>query len=122
MSLIHFLFDENVPLVIPSQLKQVEPSIQFYTIGDSTAPAKGTLDADILSWIEANGCLLVTNNRATMPAHLQEHLSQGHHVPGIVQLPRRMDIRLVLEDLLLIYGAGEPDEFKDQIIYLPLRS
>jgi hypothetical protein len=122
MNMIFFLFDENVPLVIPTQLRQAEPAIRFYTIGDGTAPNKGTPDADILSWIEANGYLLVTNNRATIPVHLQEHLARGHHVPGIVQLPKRMSIRLILEDLLLIYGASEPDEFKDQILYLPLRS
>ena len=117
-----YLFDENVPLVISTQLQRREPSIRVYTIGDEAAPPKGTLDPDILKWIETNNCLLITNNRASIPVHLKDHLAQGLHIPGIIQLPRRMDIRMVLEDLLLIYLFGEPDEFQDQIIYLPLRT
>jgi len=69
---------------------------------------------------EAYGCILVTNNRATMPVHLQAHLAQDRHVPGVVQLPRRMNVGVVLDDLLLIYGASLPGEFQDQILYLPL--
>ena len=64
--------------------------------------------------------MLVTNNRATMPVHLQAHLSQGKHVPGIVQLPRRMNIGAILDDLLLIWGASQPGELQDQIVYLSL--
>ena len=30
------------------------------------------------------------------------------------------NIGIILEDLLLIWNAGQPDEFRDQIVYLPL--
>jgi len=122
MSEICFLLDENIPLTLQAQLEQTEPQLQIYAIGDGSAPPKGTSDPDILVWIEMKGCLLVTNNRATMPVHLQAHLVQGHHVPGIVQLPKRFDIGAILADLVLILGASHPDEFQDQIIYLPLRA
>ena len=55
-----------------------------------------------------------------MPVHLNAHLTQGGHVPGIVQLPRRMDVGMILDDLLLIWSADYEGEFRDQIIYLPL--
>lgn len=116
-----FLLDEHVPLAIQTQLEQKESEICVHVIGDETAPVKGTPDPDILGWIEANDCMLVTNNRATIPLHLQAHLARGRHVPGIVQLPRRMNIGAILDDLLLIWGAGRPGEFQDQIVYLPLR-
>ncbi|MEW5960519.1 MAG: DUF5615 family PIN-like protein [Chloroflexota bacterium] len=121
MSAICFLLDENVPLVIQAQLEQMEPTMTVHAIGDGTAPTKGTSDPDILAWVEARSCLLITNNRATMPVHLQTHLSQGRHVPGIVQLPRRMNIGAILDDLLLIWSASQPGEFQDQIVHLPLR-
>ena len=100
MSMSGYLLDENVPLVIQSQLAQMEPNLTVYAIGDEIAPDKGTPDPDI--WIEEHSCLLITNNRATMPIHLQGHLAQGRHIQGIVQLPKRMDISQVLEDLRLI--------------------
>jgi hypothetical protein len=122
MSINRLLFDENVPLVIQSQLEQAEITLQLYTIGDDIAPKKGTPDLDILIWVETHDCLLVTNNRATMPVHLHDHLAQGHHVPDIIQLPKRMNVGKTLEDLLLICPASESDEFQDQILYLPFHS
>lgn len=121
MSDICFLLDENVPLIIQALLEQRDPEIRVYAIGDGIAPPKGTPDPDILAWVEAHGCMLVTNNRATMPVHLRAHLARGRHVRGIVQLPRRMNIRATVDDLWLIWGASLPHEFRDQIVYLPLR-
>lgn len=120
MSLVCFLFDENVPPLIQAQLARLEPGLRLYQIGDGVAPATGTPDPAILLWIEAHGCMLVTQNRASMSGHLADHLALGHHVPGIVQLPRRMNIRAILDDLWLIWAAARPDEFQDQIVYLPL--
>ncbi len=120
MTTTGFLLDEHVPLVIQARLAQLATGLRVYAVGDDDAPAKGTSDSDILAWIAAHDCLLVTNNRATMPVHLAAHLAGGGHVPGIVQLPRRMDIRVILDDLLLIWSAGFEGEFRDQIIYLPL--
>lgn len=121
MSGIGFLLDEHVPPIIQAQLVRTEPTMRVHLIGEETTPVKGTLDPDILMWIETNDCMLVTNNRASMPSHLANHLAVGHHVPGIIQLPRRMNMRAILDDLWLIWAAVQPGEFRDQIIHLPLR-
>jgi hypothetical protein len=121
MSPVCFLLDEHVPPFIQTQLAQLAPDLHVYTIDDGSAPARGTLDPDILIWIETHGCILVTNNRASMPGHLDDHLALDRHVPGIVQLPRRMNIGAILDDLWLIWAAGRPNEFQDQIVHLPLR-
>ena len=122
MSSICFLLDEHVPPFIQVQLARMEPAMRVYVIGDSVVPARGTPDPDILAWIETHGCMLVTNNRASMPVHLAAHLTLGRHGPGIIQLPRRMNIGIILDDLWLIWvAAAQPDEFRDQIIHLPLR-
>jgi hypothetical protein len=70
MSLICFLLDEHVPPFILAQLARMEPDLRVYVINDGNAPVRGTLDPDILIWIETHGCLLVTNNRASMPGIL----------------------------------------------------
>ncbi|MCX7853493.1 MAG: DUF5615 family PIN-like protein [Caldilineales bacterium] len=116
MSPLCLLFDENVPSFIQAQLARLEPGLRMYRVGDDPAPATGTPDAAILLWIEAHGCMLVTNNRASMPSHLADRLALGHHVPGIIQLPQRMNVRVILDDLRLICAAARPDEFLDQIV------
>jgi hypothetical protein len=117
---VSFLFDENVPPMFYIQLINMEPAIITFSIGDGIAPPKGTLDPEIFIWIEEKGCLLVTNNRASMPVHLRDHLNQGRQIPGIIQLPKRFNIKSILEDLRLIWVASIPGEFQNQIIHLPL--
>jgi hypothetical protein len=121
MSVAGFLLDEHISPILRRALEEAEAAMQVYWIGDGIAPPKGTPDPALLLWIEAQNLLLLTNNRASMPVHLAAHLHSGHHVPGIVQLPAEPDLGSVVADLQLIWGAGEPDEFRDRITYLPLR-
>ncbi len=116
-----FLLDEHIPHAIVNGLQRLEPAIRVFVIGRSNSPAIGTSDPDLLNWIERHNCLLVTNNRSTMPGHLREHLASGHHVPGILIISPRLALRVILDNLHLIWGAGFPNEFKDQIVYLPLK-
>ena len=89
-------------------------------IGDPGAPPHGTLDPDILLWCENNDFSLVTNNRASMPVHLRDHLLAGRHVPGIFILHNKMSLRETVDELALIWLATEPDEYTDLIGYLPV--
>ncbi len=121
MSASGFLIDENLPPVIAVQIRQHEPRIQALAIGQPGAPPKGAPDPQLLHWIEANNYLLITNNRASMPGHLREHLAAGRHVPGILVTPFPLDIGTLIEELVLIWDASLPNEFQDQIVYLSLR-
>lgn len=84
------------------------------------APAFGTLDPEILVWCEENEFLLVTNNRKSMPAHLQDHLEHGRHATGIFILNAEMSVGETVEELILIASASSAEEYQDQIIYLPI--
>jgi hypothetical protein len=89
-------------------------------IGDEGAPPKETSDPDILWWCEEHDFLLITNNRQTMPVHLADHIGQGRHVPGILQIDLLAPIGLVIEHLLLIALASREDEYRDRIEFVPL--
>jgi hypothetical protein len=115
-----FLLDEHIAHTIAEGLRSREPDIQVFTIGGSGAPDTGTPDQDILIWMDAHGCLLITNNRKSMPGHLRNHMDLQRHIPGIVVINQRMSWGNTIEELLLIWSASLPNEFQDQIIYLPL--
>ena len=121
MSTSGFLIDENLPPVIAVQVCQHEPRIQATAIGRPGAPSKVTADPQLLCWIEESDHLLVTNNRASMPGHLRDHLDAGRHIPGILITPFPLGIGALIEELVLIWGDSLPGEFQDQIVYLPLR-
>lgn len=53
-----------------------------------------------------------------MPLHLQAHLAEEHHMPGIITLSENKSIGETIEELRLIAGAGIPDDYQDRITYL----
>jgi hypothetical protein len=124
--MLKYLLDEHIPPAYRVQiLRRTEsllPSSEFevWAIGDPDAPAKGTLDPDILLWCESHGFVLVTNNRRSMPVHLTDHLTAAHHVPGIFIISQDLSIGQLIDELILIAFAALEDEFADCITFLPI--
>lgn len=121
MSEIRYLLDENVNPILRSALLREVPSLTVWQVGLPGAPALGTLDPEILIWCEENGFVLVTNNRKSMPVHLENHLAAARHATGIFILNAEMTVGETINELLLIASASSAEEYKDQIIYLPIR-
>ncbi len=120
MSPRKYLLDENVHPGLRAGLQLEWPSTVVWIVGDPGAPPKGTPDPDILIWCEAQGFSLVTNNRASMPVHLAEHLTAGRHIPGIFVLNPTMTISQTIEELALIRATSGADEYVDSLTYLPV--
>ena len=116
--MMRFLLDENTEPAIVSGLRRCDPALEVWRIGEPFALPHGTLDPDILRWCEDRDCILVTNNRHSMPNHLRDHLQEGRHVPGIFTIGRNMEIGLVIDLLVLASQIVEPEECRDQIKHL----
>ncbi|CCQ54425.1 DUF5615 family PIN-like protein [Crocosphaera watsonii] len=117
---IQYLIDENLPPLYQEQLRRYLSDLKVLMVGDPNAPSKGTLDPEILIWCEHHNFILVTNNRRSMPVHLNEHLGNNHNVPGIFVLRKKFTIGEIIGDLLLISQVGEPSDYQNRITYIPL--
>ena len=115
-----FLIDENISPKYRTQLLYHEPSLTVLVIGDEDVPARGTPDPEILAWCEQHQFSLITNNRESMPQHLSDHLSAGHRVPGIFTINLEVPMGKIIDELILIAGASDEDEYINEIKYLPL--
>ena len=115
-----FLIDENISPEYRTQLRRHEPLLTVLVIGDEGVPARGTPDPEILEWCEKHQFNLITNNRESMPQHLSDHLAAGHHVPGIFTINLAVPMGKIIDELLLIAGASDEDEYIDEITYIPL--
>lgn len=122
MSEIKYLLDENVNTKLRKALHRQWPEIVVWIVGDPGAPQKGTSDPDILLWCEAYGFSLVTNNRTSMPQHLQDHLACGRQSPGIFILNPDMTIGEIAQELALIWGASDSNEYRNLLNFLPVSS
>jgi hypothetical protein len=120
MSEIRYLLDEHVNPRLRKTLKRAAPDLVVWRLGDAGAPALSTLDPEILSWCEAHGFSLVTNDRESIPQHLRDHLAAGQHVPGIFTLNPNLTMGQTVEELVLIWSVCDADEYIDQLNYLPL--
>ena len=114
-----YLIDENISPKYRTQLLYQEPLLTVLRIGDEGAPARSTQDPEILKWCEQHNFILVTKDPNTIPKHLSDHLVAGHHVPGIIIINSGVPMGTILDDLILIAGASDEDEYIDQIIYIP---
>ena len=117
---LKFLSDENVYPIYQTQYILRNPSLVMRAVGEKDVPPKGTKDPEILCWCEENGFILVTNNRKSMPVHLADHFAAGRHVPGILILNSKLTIGQTIDELTLIAEAAFDEEYRDQIVHLPL--
>ncbi|WP_045220562.1 DUF5615 family PIN-like protein [Desulfonatronum thioautotrophicum] len=115
-----FLIDENTAKALADQLRRRKPDLVVMMVGDTGAPQRGTPDPAILEWIEKHDFTLITRNRKSMPDHLREHLRQERHIPGIITLRPNASFAEVINDLILIWDATRLEEYRDQIIHIPL--
>jgi hypothetical protein len=120
MSTINYLLDENVDHRLRTALHQHWPEMAVWIVGDPATPKRGTPDPDILVWCEAHDFILITNNRASIPVHLQHHLAAGRHIPGIFVLNPNLTIGETADELALIWATSEPTEYLDLLTYLPV--
>jgi hypothetical protein len=115
-----FLIDEHLPAWWRRALVRRAPEVRIWRGGGVGAPPLRSPDPVLLEWCEAQECVLLTDNRTSMPGHLAEHMRQGRHIPGIFHVEASMNVVRLAEGLQIILGASMEDEFRDQINYFPL--
>ncbi len=117
---VRFLLDENLSPRLKLAIFRLNPEIDILRVGDLGAPALGTLDPDVLIYLERSQRILLTDNRKSMPEHLEAHWANGGFIWGLFWLRPKATIRELAEDLILIWETTEAEEWKDQLIWLPL--
>lgn len=70
---VRFLLDENLSPKLKVAVLRLNPTIDILRVGDADAPPLGTLDPELLRFLELSQRLLVTDNRKSMPGHLEAH-------------------------------------------------
>lgn len=115
-----FLLDEHVNPAIQRQLQRRSLELVVLRVGEIGAPPKGTPDADLLAWAEAEHFVLVSEDRSTLPDCLRERLTSGRHSYGILWIRPGTTVGWLIEELFLIWHICEEDEFRDRGIYIPL--
>jgi len=116
---IRFLLDENLSKQIKIAVLRVNSAVDILCVGDPNAPPYGTQDPDLLRYLEGTQRLLITDNRKSMPGHLESHWVEGGHIWGLFWVRPMTPIGRLVQELLLIWEAAEAEEWIDRIDWIP---
>lgn len=112
-----FLADEDFNNRIVRGLLRRQPALDIIRVQDTHL--FGSPDAEILEWAAQNGRVLLTHDVSTMTGWATERFQRGEQIAGMLVIPQAAPIGGIIEDLLLA-AASAPEEFENQIVYLPL--
>jgi hypothetical protein len=115
---MRLLADENFDNRIVRGLRRVDSSIAIVRVQDT--PLYQQNDPKLLEWAAQNGFVLLTHDLKTIPKYAFERVQQNQPMPGIIAVKQDADVGEVIEDLLLLIGAGTSDDLEGQVVYLPL--
>lgn len=116
---IRFLLDENLSPKLKMAVLRLNPTIDILRVGDPNAPPLGTLDPEILDYLELSQRILVTDNRKSIPGHLEAHWAAGRHMWGLLWLRPSATLSSWAEALFLIWEASETEEWLDKVDWIP---
>ncbi len=80
----------------------------------------GAADRDVLAWAAENDRIVLTHDRATMPALACDRVAAARNTPGVFILNDRLPVGQAIQEILLIAGCTDQAEWAGRVIYLPL--
>ena len=116
--MISFVADEDFDNRILRGLLRRQSSLKIIRIQDT--PLAGADDPAIPEWAFREKRVLLTHDVSTMTNYAYRRMRAGEKIAGIVEVPQSMPIGRAIEDILTIATCSYPEEFENQIQYLPL--
>ncbi len=110
--------DENFNNDILRGLLRERPHFDVLRVQD--VGLTGAADPEILEWAAEENRVLLTHDLATMPDFVYRRIEQGESTPGVIAVHRKTPFRQVLDDLILVVEYSSPEEWANQVRYLPL--
>lgn len=117
---MRFLLDEHMTLRLKPAIHHGNPFIDVLRVGDPYAPPLATRDPVILDYLSTTQRALITKNRRSMIQHYGEHMAAGKTHWGIFVVASKMRVKEVAEQIELLWGASEAEEWVDRLVWLPV--
>ena len=113
-----FLADHDLDDRILRGLRHKEPLIDLLRAREVGLAA--ATDAEVLEHAVAVGRIVPSHDENSMIAAAVARLSVGQPMHGLLISPQRTPIGRVIDELLVIWGASEAEEWVNIVQFLPL--
>ena len=117
--MLRFAADENFNNAVIRGLRRRLPELDLVRVQD--AGLSGADKPTVLAWAAREDRILLTHDVSTMSRFAYDRVDAGNPMPGVFEVPRSLAAGVAIEDLLLIAECSQPDEWNEQVWYLPLR-
>ncbi len=115
---LRFLADEDFNAGIVRGVLIREPS--FDVVGVYDVGLGQAQDRDILEWAAREDRVVLTHDENTMTAQAYARLKADLPLPGVVVIRQSITVGVAIGELLLLLGAGTPDDVRNKVLFFPL--
>jgi hypothetical protein len=116
--MLRLVSHEDVHDDIIRGLRRREPLLDIVRVLD--VGLDHTPDPIILDWAAREGRVLVTGDLNTVVGFAWSRVRSWQDMPGVVALLENVGIGRVIDDVLLVAQCYEPDDIKDQVVFIPI--
>ena len=118
--MLRFLADASLRGVYVRALRRAFPDLALLTAAE--AGLREASDPVILEHAARERRIVLSQDFATMADFALTRVAAGQPMPGIIQFPLHGGaVAAVLADFQLILTASVPEDWRDRVVYLPLR-
>ncbi len=114
---VRFQADGDLDGRVLRGLRRASPDIDIRTALD--AGLTGCQDPEVLRIAAAEGRILVSQDRRTMPGHSGRFVADAVS-PGVILIRGEVSVVTAIEDLVLIWNASEAEEWVNRLVWIPL--
>lgn len=115
---MRLLADENFDGRILRGIQRENPDIDIVRTQDTEII--GASDPILLAWAAKEGRILLTHDVQIINRFAYERIAAGLSMPGVFQVSAQMPVGQAIEELLLVIGASDPDEWDMQVRHFPM--
>lgn len=116
---MRFLADENFNGKLLAGLRAALPEIDIVRVQDTDKIASP--DPELLAWAAEQGRILLTHDVQTIAGFAYDRVREGLPMPGIIEVRITQGLGATIDELALMIGASAPEEFENQVRYIPIR-
>lgn len=116
--MLKLVSDENFDGDILRGLFRRRTDLDVVRVQDNGMSA--TPDPEILAWAAAEGRIVLTHDRDTMPHHAYERVTAGQAMPGLFLVSDQMPIGQAIDEILLAVDCLNPEECSNFVRFFPL--
>ena len=115
--MIRLLVDQNFNGLVVEGLKRRDPRLDLLHVRDVGLAAAP--DPAILEWAAAQGRILLTHDRRTIPSFASARIAASQRMPGVFLVSSEMPIGQAIDEILLAVHCLSPDDCTDIVKYFP---